>query len=227
MRIALKALRVLGLLGLLLLGLAAIFAAHLGYIASKVPAGILGEGRVYVDGWDRGFVAARGTWTIEGQNHGSPLNMSHIQCLRSEGLCRAAEAYLTDGYLNAELELYEIKKWDNSTLEFVTDAACVTYEYVINRSTEKLTGRRLKKATTNPDCRFVELDLQLSFVNGLSVVKNLQDQHAPTAFSIAAATAWVLFILFWIGQVVRRKRNTTPQKLPNIPRSSTEIRITD
>ena len=152
-------------------------------------------------------MAARGTWTIEGQNHGSPLNMSHIQCLRSEGLCRAAEAYLTDGYLNAELELYEIKKWDSSTLEFVTDASCVTDEYVINRSTGKLTGRRLKKATTNPDCRFVESDFQLSFVN----------QHAPTAFSIAAATAWVLFILFWIGRVVRRKRNTYSPKTPQQP----------
>ena len=109
-------------------------------------------------------MAASGTWTIEGQNHGSPLNMSHIQCLRSEGLCRAAEAYLTAGYLNAELELYEIKKWDSSTLEFVTDAACVTYEYVINRRTEKLTGRRLKKATTDAYCQAVESDLQLSFV---------------------------------------------------------------
>jgi hypothetical protein len=102
-------------------------------------------------------------------------------------------------------------------LEFVTDAACVTYEYVINRSTEKLTGRRPKKATTNPDCRFVESDLQLKFVNGPSVVKNLQDQHAPTAFSIAAATAWVLFILFWIGRVVGRKRNTYSPKTPQQP----------
>jgi hypothetical protein len=87
MHIASKALRVLGLLFLLLLGLAAILAAHLGYIASKVPASILGDGRVHVDGWDRGFVSARGTWTIEGHNHGSPINMSHFRCVRSEGLC--------------------------------------------------------------------------------------------------------------------------------------------
>lgn len=113
---------------------------------------------------------------------------------------------IVGGYLTAGLELYEIKKWDSTTLEFVTEAACVTYAYVINRSTEKLTGRRLKKATSDPTCRLIvlETDLKLSFVNGLDVVRNLHDQHAPTGFSIAAATAWVLFVLVWIVRVVRR-----------------------
>jgi hypothetical protein len=206
MHIASKAIRVLGLLILLLLGMAAILAAHLGYIAQKVPLGIHGDGRVYTGGWDRGFIAANGTWTIESQGHAFPLNTSEIRCVKSDGLCYAAEARVSDGYLTAGLELYDIKKWDSTTLEFVTEAACVTYAYVINRSTEKLTGRRLKTATTDPTCQLIVLepDLKLSFVNGLDVVRNLHDQHAPTGFSIAAATAWVLFILVWIVRVVRR-----------------------
>jgi hypothetical protein len=120
---------------------------------------------------------------------------------------------LTAGYLNAELELYEIKKWDSSTLEFVTDAACVIYEYVINRSTEKHTGRRLKKATTDAYCQAVESDLQLSFVNGLSVA-NIFKTSTPQRHFLAAATAWLLFILVWIGRVVLRKRATYSPKRP-------------
>jgi hypothetical protein len=206
MHIAWKILRLFGLLILLFLGLGAILAAHIGYIATKVPVSILGDGSVNLYGWDQGFVSARGTWAMEGHDHALPLNMSDIRCVRAEEVCYVAEAHLDDGYLNAQLEIYHVEKWDSSTLEFGTDAACVTYAYVVSRSTEKLTGRRLKKATTDPICKsiVIEPDVKLAFVNGLSVVRSLQDQHAPTFFSIAAATLWGLVILAWMVRVARR-----------------------
>jgi hypothetical protein len=182
MSILSKALRISGLLVLLLAGFAIILAAHIAYISDKVPVSLLGDGRVSVGGWDGGFVAASGTWTIEGDGHAFPLNVSEIHCVRDEERCYGAEARLSDRYLSAELERYAIRKWDNSTLEFVTEAQCVTYVYVINRSTERLTGRRLKKKPPPEICqgRELENDLKLSFVGGSSIVRNLQQQHAPT-----------------------------------------------
>ena len=46
------------------------------------------------------------------------------------------------------------------------------------------------------------------------MVKGLEAHHAPTAFSIVAATAWVLLILAWMLQIIRRKRPLIPQNLP-------------
>ena len=208
MSIISKTLRLLGLLLLLLLGLSAIAVAHIVYVSSMVPTKILGDGRVQVGSWELGIVSARGTWIIEGDRHGSPLNMWELECVREERLCWAAKAEITAGYLNAELERLEIKRWDNATLEFVTDATCVSYVYVINRSTERLTGRRVKKATTDERadalCGDVEPELRLSFVEGLTVVSELRHLHAPTAYSAAAASAWLFFILVWMVRIVRR-----------------------
>ena len=140
-----KAFRVLGLVLLLCVGLTAIFIAHAPYIFDKVPVSLAGNGRVEVGTWDSGVVVAQGTWTIDGQRHAYPMNMSEIHCVRQERRCYTAEARLTDRYLTAELEQYDIWKWDNSTLEFGAEKGCVTYVYAINRSTERLAGRRIKK----------------------------------------------------------------------------------
>jgi hypothetical protein len=47
--------------------------------------------------------------------------------------------------------------------------------------------------------------MKLSFVNGSDVVRSLEKHHAPTAFSIAAATAWPLFIVAWMVRIIRRE----------------------
>jgi hypothetical protein len=114
---------------------------------------------------------------------------------------------LSDGYLSAESERYQIKKWDNSILEFVTETNCVSYVYVVNRSTARLTGRRLKKEPTDDNCKLVlERDLALSFVDGFSVARSLQQQHAPSTYTLPAAVLWTLFIVAWAVRVIRRNR---------------------
>jgi hypothetical protein len=114
---------------LLLLGWTAIGALHLAVLSHNVPLTPLSFGRVHTESWDQGFVAADGTWTIDGESHAFPLNMSDIRCIKDEKSCYAAEARLSDNYLVADLEFYKITNWDNSTLEFVTDATCVSYVY--------------------------------------------------------------------------------------------------
>jgi hypothetical protein len=215
MGIAGKSLRVVALLFLLVVGWIAIGALHLFAISYKVPVMPLGDGRVLTGSWDQGFVLARGTWTIDGEKPAFPLNMSEINCVKARSVCNAAEARVSDDWLEAAHEEYNITKWDNSTLEFVSDATCVSYVYVINRSTEKLTGRRIAKATSDPVCQSVVLspEVQLSFVNGLDVVDKLRSEHSPTIFSTVLATVWSLFILFWIWRVVRRRPRRAPVAL--------------
>ena len=207
MSIAGRSFRVLALLLLLLLGWAAIGALHLLVVSHNVPVIPLSFGRVITDSWDQGFVAADGTWTIDGEKHAFPLNSSQIRCFKESSVCYAAQAQLSsDNYLAAYLEFYKITKWDNSTLEFVEDAICVSYVYVINRSVEKLTGRRVAKATDDPTCQLTERsDLRLSFVSGSEVVDKLRSQYAPIIQSTLLATAWAMFILFLIWRVARKQ----------------------
>jgi hypothetical protein len=216
-----KSLRLVALFFLLLVGWMAIGALHLSAISYKVPVMPLGDGRVLTGSWDQGFVLARGTWTIDGEKHAFPLNMSEINCVKARNVCNAAEARVSDDWLEAAHEEYNITKWDNSTLEFVSDATCVSYVYVINRSTEKLTGRRIAKATSDPICQSVVLspELRLSLVNGLDVVNKLRSEHSPTIFSTVLATVWAAFILGWIWLVIRRRPNQGPGSDPRaLPR---------
>ena len=120
--------------------------------------------------------------------------------------CYAASARISDDYLTADLDLYNVTKWNDNTLEFVTDATCVSYVYVISRNTEKLTGRRSAKITDDPVCKSIGVspELRLSFVNGLDVVRKLRNEAAPIMISWAVATIWSVLILFWIWRVMRR-----------------------
>jgi hypothetical protein len=210
MSIAGTSFRVLALLLLLFLGWAAIGALHLLVVSHNVPVIPLGFGRVITDSWNQGFVAADGTWTIDGEKHAFPLNTSEIRCFKENSVCYGAQAQLSDNYLAAYLEFYKITKWDDSTLEFVEDASCVSYVYVINRSVEKLTGRRVAKTTDDPTCQLTERsDLRLSFVSGSEVVDKLRSEYASTIQSTVLATAWATFILFLIWRVARKPRATS------------------
>lgn len=206
MTAASKALRVFGLLLLMLAGLVAIGAVAIAYISTKVPVGLLGLSFVGTSSWDSGFVFARGTWAMEGTEHGFPLNVSELQCRRDAGLCYEAQGRISNGLLTTALEVFEIRKWDAGSLEYVTDTDCVTYVYIINRATEKLTGRRLKRDNTGEECSGVlEREIQLSLVSGFDVVMDLQQRYFPTASAVAAAVVWVVFVVWWMVRVVRRR----------------------
>jgi hypothetical protein len=95
-----------------------------------------------------------------------------------------------------------IKRWDASTIAFTDDALCTTYSYVIDRATQKLVGRRLKKAGAPEDvCGLASADLRLSFVKGFDVVRALKQERAPNTIFIVIATAFVLFMLAWAWRV--------------------------
>src|SRR5262245_12720187 len=56
---------------------------------------------------------------------------------------------------------------------------CVRYTYVIDRATQKLIGRRVKKPDANDEfCGLATNDLTLSFVRGSNIVQALQKEAA-------------------------------------------------
>ena len=107
-------------------------------------------------------------------------------------------------YLNADVDWYTITRWDEATIEYESEAVCVTHAYVISRATEKLTGRRLKKDDAKGLCNEVQSDLKLSFVNGFDVVQALKAERPSQAASLVIATAFVLLMLAWAWRVIRK-----------------------
>src|SRR5262245_3518980 len=82
---------------------------------------------------------------------------------------------------------------------------CVMYTYVIDRATQKLIGRRVKKPDANDEfCGLATNDLTLSFVRGSNVVQALQKEAAPNTVAFLAATAFVLLMLAWAWRVIRK-----------------------
>ena len=60
-----KLFKVLGILALTIVGLLGILAMHVAIIEQRVPVSLLGNGRVFVNNWDNGYVHAKGTWNQE------------------------------------------------------------------------------------------------------------------------------------------------------------------
>lgn len=173
---------------------------------------LIGNGKVYVHGWDGGYVSAQGTWVLEGERHASPINVSDINCFRSRELCHIAEARMTDFSGNAlSVIQYDlpITRWDSSTLEFEEDARCLRTTYVINRTTQKLIYRRMRKQDVDDDeaCDVYRIkpDLSASLVDGFDELQDFKEERLPTTTAVIAATVFVLFMLAWAVRVALRK----------------------
>jgi hypothetical protein len=198
--------KIIGIIALTIAGLLGLSAIHGYMVEVAVPVNLLGDGRVDVASWDEGYISTTGTWVIDQEQRATPLNASLIKCYRGTRECFEAQASVFQGYLAPELIRYPIQRWDGASMEFNQDLPCVTYTYVIDRGTQRLTGRRLKKESHAEGCGLIiETDLRLSFVNGLDVVKALRRQNSPTALFLIIGTAFVFAMFAWIALVIRRE----------------------
>jgi hypothetical protein len=201
-----KLFKTLGIVALTLVGLVCIILVREAVIAERVAVDLIGDGEVYVNNWDNGYVDAKGTWTIDGGASATPLNVSDIRCFRDRKLCYVADATIANisGTLDADVTLLDIKRWDASTIEYTRDAPCVTYSYVIDRATRKLIGRSLKKPDAPDVCGRISSDVRLRFVKGLNIVQQLRRERAPNTIAIVVATVFVLLMLAWAWRVIAR-----------------------
>jgi hypothetical protein len=98
-----KAKRVAGIIALMLAGLFMILVGWIFVAGHAFPrhVGLHSFGEVDVDGWDQGFVSAKGTWRAERKPErilwltlSKPLNISKIRCVRQSGVCEVATTTL-------------------------------------------------------------------------------------------------------------------------------------
>jgi hypothetical protein len=143
-----------------------------------------GDGLANVNSWDDGYVSATGTWVIDQNRISDPMNVSTVSCVRNENICYDAQASISSGsfdsYLYSYLERYP--------------------------ATQKISGRRTKRSDADKELctNIVSDDLRLSLMNGREVVEGLRRESAPTVASLVIGTSFVLLMLAWIWNVVRR-----------------------
>lgn len=187
-----------------LAGTLGIIIAANSIITAQNPIVLRSGVSVYTESWDRGYVSASGTWTMENARQAFPIQTSKIRCIREEKSCTAAQAEIAVGnMLHLETYDYDITKWDSTTILFRTDTDCVEYVYTVDRSNRRLVGTRTKKANTGPDCTMVEdKPLRLTLVDGFDVWKNINKEVEAKHVPLTVAGWWVLLglILFRRGR---------------------------
>ena len=111
--------------------------------------------------------------------------------------------------LSLDVELFEITKWDATTLVFTnTSPLCVDYVYTIDRSNLRTFGTRKSKKDVDDHCKqFLEQrDLKLTLVDGSTVWQGLRDDASARTMPFVWATIalWWVFVLY---RIVRTWRN--------------------
>ena len=181
-------------------------------LAKRTPVGIAStySGQVAVRGWDDGYVGAKGTCAIDEERSAEPLNVSDITCFRDQRTCYSAHASVggitSQNWLDVELGVFSIVRWESSSIEYQAQYLCMTTKYVIDRATEKVSGRRLRTpGSDDKACGDFSQDLRVGFVNGSEVATPLRREAAPTTAGIIVATIFSLLMFVWAVRVITRK----------------------
>jgi hypothetical protein len=182
-----------------LAGTVAIFVIANLFIDTQTKVMLPSGPIVATDYWDRGYVYAEGTFTIDNDRSAFPIQTSKIGCHRDRKSCTVALAEIAfGGMINIELKEHEVSLWNEATILFLEDALCVQYVYTIDRTNKRVFGTRTKK----PDQRGCELvdgkPLTLTFVNGFDVWHQ-QIIARVMPFMWAGIAAWwtALLIFAW------------------------------
>jgi hypothetical protein len=150
-----------------------------------------------------------GTWAIDGGPNAAPLNVAEISCLKEQRTCyvasASAEEVFGSNWLDVTLSDFNITRWDDTSIEYQAKSLCLTGKFVIDRVTEKVSGRRTRTPGAPERCANLNQDLRLSFVSGLDVAMRLKKERAPKTETVVAITIFVLLMLAWAVRVVMRK----------------------
>jgi peptidoglycan hydrolase-like protein with peptidoglycan-binding domain len=126
------------------------------------------------------YVFANGTWVIENDKQGFPLQTTTIHCHREWNHCLEATAIVMMGnHLSVDIDYYEVERWDEH--EIVTKPKknlCVRYTLRLSRSQKQVTGLRIT-TVKGKGCEGTEpKDLSLRLASGMEVYMELQKAHA-------------------------------------------------
>ncbi len=183
--------------------------------SSSVPA-VLGNTRtIYDHSWDDlGYVQANGTWVMENDEIGSPLNEVRIGCYRDLGHCFVATAELmplssnSRPMLVADLARFPISRWDRDVIVFAESNGCVRYSVTISRISQSITARREPDPNPMVGACTVPMDAVLltSVQDGQAVWQRISREESSRGapWFWAALAAWSLYILWRLVRLWQR-----------------------
>jgi hypothetical protein len=125
------------------------------------------------------YASAKGTWVIEGQEQGIPLQTTEIQCYKEMNQCFEATAMLQDGdYLASWLDTHEIDRWDDVEIVTKRDLNCVRYTMRISRVQKTVSALRAK-INDSTTCKSVQdPDLRLRLADGMEALKTYNSKRS-------------------------------------------------
>lgn len=100
---------------------------------------------------DAGLLSVRGTWTLQDEKMGFPIQTTTLQCQRSAGNCFETTAVIVKGKYVMPLELVQLPvlSWQNKLVVVEgASAVCTATKYFLNIENEQVTGLRTKKENT-------------------------------------------------------------------------------
>ena len=179
---------ILLVVGGLVLGWVAVIVLAAVVVEFRVPVTLpprFGAGLTRLSG---DYVRVDGTWTINGEPQGDPVQTTQVRCERLQNRCSGATALIQGGVfekriLNVVTEEYDVVSWSASQIVFRNDAAiCVDYIYTIDLLTEAVAGRRVRKSTSpkaDELCALLEDDLRLTLVDGYELSRKWRRDALP------------------------------------------------
>lgn len=96
-----------------------------------------------------GYVKVQGSWILEDEQSGFPIQTTTILCVRDTLTCIEATAILPDPkfLFPVELNVLTVTKWDDDAIAFEGQTAqCISYSYLISIRTQTATGLRKRRS---------------------------------------------------------------------------------
>jgi hypothetical protein len=118
------------------------------------------------------YLNYEGTWVIENEEHGTPLNSSNISCTKQTGKCIESRAYIFNNSLFVKTDTHQILSWDTNFIVFENDVAiCAKYTYTIDVQKSQLNGIKEIRNTEKEICSngLAGKNLKLKLVDGYDV----------------------------------------------------------
>jgi len=96
-----------------------------------------------------GLATAVGTWTLEGEKHDFPINLTQIDCLKPLGTCETNRIYISIPHLNDPnegifmvhtpvIEKFKIISWTNNEVVSQRDSKCRTTIMTMNKNNNEV-----------------------------------------------------------------------------------------
>jgi hypothetical protein len=175
-------------------------------------------GGFYADSWDSGYVAASGTWELEGEALAAPVNHIEITCQREEGYCIEARAELfTHGsILGVATDRRPIVSWTPDTITTRNDTGCGGYVMTISRGSESVTALEVNTPSSEyagasiVPCNQRDPRKEFRLVDGgRRELDSIPTRSAgQQRVMITLLVLWSLFVGWRILRIVRRRRVT-------------------